>query len=184
MDLGFEVVDFEPTDHLEEGGTAPDFERPLANDEYWGDATLSEVCAVVAVVLVFHPMDGAFPTTYMYNEFRDRGWLPSTREGEDEDGEADDHAYELVGLSISTPYEHKTLLEERGVDARVFSDPANGVAESYGIANDLDGMAGVSEPRPAVFVLDGERVVQYAWVASEWPEFPDYDELGAALDGL
>ncbi|PSP32005.1 peroxiredoxin [Halobacteriales archaeon QH_10_67_22] len=180
----FDVVELAPADHPAVGEQAPDFERPLVGPEYWEDTALSDLTDEGPVVLVFHPMDGAFPTTYMYNEFRDRGWLPSTREGEDEDGEADDRAYELVGLSISTPYEHKTLLEERGVDARVFSDPANGVAESYGIANDLDGMAGVSEPRPAVFVLDGERVVQYAWVASEWPEFPDYDELGAALDGL
>ena len=45
-------------------------------------------------------------------------------------------------------------------------------------------MAGVEEPRPAVFVLDGERVVQYAWVAEEWPDFPDYDVVEAAMDEL
>jgi peroxiredoxin len=35
-----------------------------------------------------------------------------------------------------------------------------------------------------VFVLDEERVVQHAWVASEWPDFPDYDGIEAALDDL
>jgi len=171
MDLPFEVVDLPPADPPEVGEQAPDFERPLVGREYWEDAALSGLTDEGPVALVFHPMDGAFPATYVWNEVRDRGWLDS-----------DD--YELVGLSISTPYEHRDLLESRGVDARLFSDPANGVAEEYGIVNDLDGMHGVSEPRPAVFVLDGERVVQYAWVAGEWPEFPDYDEVGAVLDDL
>jgi len=45
-------------------------------------------------------------------------------------------------------------------------------------------MTGVSEPRPAVYLLDDERVVEYAWVAEEWPQFPDYDEVEAALSEL
>jgi peroxiredoxin len=45
-------------------------------------------------------------------------------------------------------------------------------------------MAGIEEPRPAVYVLDEERVVQYAWVAETWPDFPDYDAVEAALENL
>jgi len=112
-------------------------------------------------------MDGAFPATYVWNEVRDRGWTDRMT---------------VVGLSVSSPYEHKQLLKDRNVDARLFSDPQNGVAEKYGIVNDLDGMTGVAEPRPAVFLVDGERTVQYAWVAEEWPEFPDYDAIEAAID--
>jgi len=171
MDLPFEVVDLPPTDHPEVGDRAPDFERPLVGREYWEDTALSDLTAEGPVALVFHPMDGAFPATYIWNEVHDREWL-------------DSDAYELVGLSVSSPYEHTDLLEARGVDARLFSDPGNGVAERYDIVNDLDGMAGVSEPRPAVFVVDEERVVQYAWVAQEWPDFPDYDEVGAVLADL
>jgi len=168
MDLDFEVVELPEADHVEEGEQAPDFERPLVNDEFWEDVALSEVTADGPVLLVFYPMDGAFPATYIWNELRDRGF--------------DAYETRVVGLSISTPYEHKTLIEERGIDFELFSDPANGVAEQYGIVNDLDGMTGVSEPRPATFLVDEERVVQYAWVAEEWPEFPDYDELEAALE--
>ncbi|MFB6139964.1 MAG: redoxin domain-containing protein [Halosimplex sp.] len=171
MDLPFEVVDLPETDHPEEGDRAPDFERPLVGDEYWEDVALSELTDENPVVLVFHPMDGAFPATYIWSEIRERGWA-----------EADN--CEVVGVSISTPYEHETLLEERGVDARLYSDPGNGVAERFDIVNDLDGMAGIEEPRPAVFALDEERVVQYAWVAQEWPDFPDYDAVGEVIDGL
>ncbi|EMA49416.1 MULTISPECIES: redoxin domain-containing protein [Halococcus] len=167
--LDFDVVELDAADHPTEGDEAPDFVRPLVDAEVWSDTALSDVLDDGPAVLVFHPMDGAFPATYVWNEIRDRGWTDEIA---------------VVGLSISTPYAHKRLIAERGIDARLFSDPQNGVAEQYGIVNDLDGMAGITEPRPAVFVIDDERTVRYAWVASEWPDFPDYDDVEAAIDAL
>ncbi|WP_042664034.1 redoxin domain-containing protein [Haloferax sp. ATB1] len=167
--VDFDVVDLPEHDAPEPGDTAPDFTRPLVNDEFWEDASLSDVAADGPVLLVFHTMAGAFPATYVWNELRDRG-VP-------EDVQA-------VGVSISSPYEHKSFLEERDVDARLFSDPAAGVAADYDLEHDLDGMTGVTEHRPAVFLLDEERTVQYRWVADEWPDFPDYEELADALAGL
>ena len=167
--VDFDVVELDPTDHPTVGEQAPDFTRPLVDGELWADASLSELLDDGPLVLLFHPMDGAFPATYLWNEVRERGWT-------------DDIA--VVGLSISTPYAHKQLIAERGIDARLFSDPQNGVAEKYDIVNDLDGMAGVSEPRPAAFVVDREGTIQYTWVAEEWPAFPDYDAIEAAIDEL
>jgi peroxiredoxin len=165
----FDVVELDATDHPEVGEQAPDFTRPLVDSEVWADVSLSTLAEDGPLVLLFHPMDGAFPATYAWNEVRSRGWTDRIN---------------VIGLSISTPYEHKRLIEERAIDARLFADPQNGVAEKYDIANDLDGMAGVAEPRPAVFVIDDERTIQYAWVAEEWPAFPDYDAVEAAIDEL
>lgn len=169
-EMEFDVVSLDESDHPTAGDTAPDFTRPLVSDEYWEDVSLSELTADGPVLLAFHSMDGAFPATYLWNELSDRV--------------IDTEGLRVVGLSISTPYEHKTLLEERDLtdtDAALFSDPGNGVAEKYNIAYDLDGMAGVSEPRPAVFLLDEDRTIQYDWVADEWPDFPDYDDLEDAI---
>jgi peroxiredoxin len=167
--VDFDVVELDATDHPEAGERAPDFTRPLVDSELWADVSLSALVEEGPLVLLFHPMDGAFPATYIWNEIRERGWTDRI---------------DVVGLSISTPYAHKRLIEERDIDARLFSDPQNGVAEAYDIVNDLDGMAGVAEPRPAAFVIDGERTIQYAWVAEEWPAFPDYDDIEAAIDEL
>ncbi|MFD1685595.1 redoxin domain-containing protein [Halobellus litoreus] len=169
MDLDFEVVSLPESDHPEAGETAPDFTRPLVNEEYWEDASLSSVVAEGPTLLVFHPMDGAFPTTYIWNEIDERGFVDDVR---------------VVGVSVSTPYEHKALLDDRAAGVRLFSDPAADVAAAYGVENDLDGMAGVTEHRPATFLLDESRTVQYAWVAQEWPAFPDYDAVEAAIDDL
>ena len=165
----FDVVDLPATDHPETGEEAPDFTRPLVNEEYWTDASLSELVADGPVALVFYTMDGAFPATYMWNEIRDREW--------------GDHV-EVVGVSVSTPYAHSRLIEDRGMEYRLFSDPSAELAEAYGVAHELDGMTGVTEHRPAVFLIDEDRTVQYAWVADEWPEFPDYDEVEAAVAEL
>jgi peroxiredoxin len=171
MDLGFDVVELDESDHPTEGTKAPEFVRPLVNDEYWEDVALSELTAGGPVLLVFYTMDGDFPATYIWNELRDRAW-------------EEDYDVTIVGLSISSPYEHKTFIDERDLPYRLFSDPQNGVAEEYGIVNDLDGMAGISEPRPAVFLIDEDRTIEYAWVAQEWPEFPDYDEVEGELATL
>jgi peroxiredoxin len=173
--VDFDVVELDDAEGVDVGEEAPDFTRPLVNSEYWEDVSLSDLTAEGPVILMFTTMDGAFPSTYMWNAIRDRGWGTN-------DGPAADAT--VVGLSISTPYEHETLIEEREMDYDLFSDPDNGVAEVFGIANDLDGMEGVAEPRPAIFAIDGNRVVQYAWIASEWPDFPDYEETEATLTDL
>ncbi len=164
----FEVVTLPATDHVETGDVAPDFTRPLVNTEYWEDRALADVVDG-PTLLVFHPMDGAFQTTYVYNEIDDRGWAADV---------------DVLGVSVSTPYEHKDLLAARGTGARVFSDPSAGVAREYGVAHDIDGMTGITECRPAVFLLDADRTVRYAWVATEHPAFPDYEEIEAAIVDL
>lgn len=171
MDLDFDVVGLDEADHPTKSEQAPDFVRPLVNDEYWEDVALSDLTAANTVLLVFHPMDGDFPATYIWNELRDRSW-------------DDHHEVTIVGLSISSPYEHKRFIAERGMDYQLFSDPQNKVAEMYDIVNDLDGMAGISEPRPAVFLIDEDRMIQYAWVAQQWPDFPEYDEIEDELAAL
>ena len=171
MNLGFDVVDLGPADPPAVGTEAPDFTRPLVNDEYWEDVALSELLEDGPVVLVFHTMDGDFPATYVWQAIRDRGW--------------DEYDAEVVGLSVSTPYEHSRFLEEWDLEAfRLFSDPGNGVAEAYGIAHDLDGMTGIAEPRPAVFVVDGDGTIRESWVSTEWPAFPPYDDLEEAIERL
>lgn len=167
MSVDFDVVTLPPTEHVSVGETAPDFTRPYVTTEYWEDRAFADLLDTGPVTLLFHPMDGAFPTTYLWQAVRDRGWPRECT---------------VVGVSISTPYEHKELLRHHELqDVGLYSDPGAGVADRYGITHDLDGMTGFTEHRPAVFVVDTDRTVTYAWVADEWPAFPDYDAVEAAI---
>lgn len=193
----FDVVDLGPSDHVSVGETAPDFTRPLVTTEGWEDRSLADAAGSGPTVLVFTTMAGAFVAEYTLTELRDRGIgiraEPTTGDeptGDDEDATDGDEgpdrsgalsAATVLAVSISSPYEIAPFLRENDLPYGVFSDPKNAVAESYGVVHDLDGMTGITEPRPALFVLDGDRTVEYAWVASEWPDFPDYDALEDAL---
>lgn len=170
----FDVVDLGPTEHVSEGDTAPDFTRPLVNAEFWEDRALAEFAgdgedAAEPVVLAFTPMVGGFVAEYVLKTLADRS--------------VGEHAT-VLGVTISSPYEISRFLDRLDLPFAFFTDPANDVAEAYGVVHDLDGMAGVEEPRPAIFVLDEERTVRYAWVATEWPEFPDYDDVAAAVTDI
>jgi peroxiredoxin len=61
MDLDFDVVELGEADHPTEGEKAPEFTRPLVNDEFWEDVALSTLLEDGPVALVFHPVAGSFP---------------------------------------------------------------------------------------------------------------------------
>ncbi|WP_418904755.1 redoxin domain-containing protein [Natronomonas aquatica] len=164
----FDVPEFPPSDHPTEGEEAPDFTRPLVTEEYWEDVAFSEFAADAgAALLVFYPLNWGGKSLYWWNEIRERGW------GGDDLG--------VVGVGISQPFDHRRFIERQGLEYPLYSDPANGVAQRYDIVHDLDGMAGITEPRPAVFLVDGELTVEYAWVADVWPESPPYDAIESEL---
>ena len=208
----FDVVDLGPTDHLEPGETAPDFTRPLVTAESWEDRSLSDVAGDGPTLLLFTTMVGAFLAEYMLTELHERGigigqheersGANGGKSGDDEsnerhDSDGNDESDEgatasdtesgledvtVVAVSISSPYETIRVLAEDDYPYGVFSDPSNAVAEAYGVVHDLDGMAGIAEPRPAAFVLEPDRTIRYAWVATEWPSRPDFDDVVAALE--
>lgn len=166
------VTELPETDHVAEGDVAPDFTRPLVTEEFWEDVALTDLLEDGPVLLIFHPMDRSFPTTYVYNALKDRSILSGPAQ--------------VVGLTISTPYDHARTIEDRGIEAArgLYSDPSNAVAEEWGLAHDLDGMEGISEPRLALYLVEPDQTVAFSWVAEAFPQFPDYDALEDALDAL
>lgn len=168
MSPDFDVVELPPCSPPAIGDRVPTFERPLVAADHWRDATLEAVLADGPCVLLFHPMLGSFPATYIWSAVTDRDWIER-------------FDVSVVGVTISTPYDARRFLDDRAPAGRLFSDPANGVADAWDLTHDLDGMAGISAPRPAAFVLEPDRTVRYAWSATQWPAFPDYDAIEAAI---
>lgn len=158
-------IDLSTTESPVEGDSAPTFTRPLVGADYWEDVPLSSVVADEPTLLVFYPMDGTGAASYNWIEIRDRGWEPSR----------------VVGVSISTPYEHRRFIDRHELPYRLYSDPGNGVAEAFDVVHDQGGMAGLRGARPAAFLLDPDLTVRYSWVTDEWPASPPYDEFEAAL---
>lgn len=166
----FEVVALPEVEHLEAGDTAPAFTRPLVSTDYWEDVSLGSLLETGPVLLFAHPMDGTGQAKGNWITIRERGW-----------GDGD---VTVVGLSISTPYEHKTLIDRHHLPYRLFSDPGAGVAEAFGIPHDYDGMAGIVGHRPSFFLVEPSRRIAYAWVASRWPAEYPFDAVEAALESV
>lgn len=164
----FDIWTLPEADYPEVGDTAPDFTRPLVSDEFWENISLSDLLDT-PILLVFYPMDGTGVAKHIWIEIRERGW-----------GEG----VTVVGASISTPYEHKNFIDQYDLPYQLFSDPENGVAETYGIDRDHHGMTGICGPHPSVFLIDTDRIVRYTWVATEWPEEPDYQEVEMELESI
>mgnify|MGYP000031680431 CR=1 FL=1 len=163
----FDVVELPPSDHPTAGESAPDFTRPLVTAEYWTDRSLSEIARGGGAVVVFYPLNWGGKSRYPWSEIDARGWGTNERD--------------VVGVGIGQPFDHQRFITAEDFGYGLFSDPANGVAEAYDVVHDLDGMTGIAEPRPAVFLVDSALTVEYAWVATEWPEQPPYDEIDRAL---
>ncbi len=165
--VDFDVVDLGDTDHIEVGEKAPDFTRPLVNDKFWEDKSLSEIIEEKYILLIFYSMNGSAPAINTWNKIQDKSW-----------------DINIVGISISTPYDHKSFIDNLDLDYQLFSDPKNKIAEKYGVVHNLDGMMGIEEPRPSVFILNEDMVVEHVWVATEWPDSPDIDNLQNKIEQI
>lgn len=89
----------------------------------------------------------------------------------------------VAGLSISTHYEHVRFIDERGIEAALFSDPGNGDRFLRNRPR-LRRHGRDHRTRPAVFLIDEGWTVQYAWVARERPDLPDVEDVAEAIDAL
>ncbi|MFB6106192.1 MAG: redoxin domain-containing protein [Halobacteriaceae archaeon] len=146
------------------GDSAPDFTAPLAD----GDVepfTLSENLDGAPVVLAFFP--GAFTSvcTTELNTFEDRLQ------------ELDDAGATIYGVSVDTPFSLNEFREQEGLSFGIVSDTNKEIIEDYAVEMDFDQMGYHGVAKRAVFVVDEDRTVTYAWVSDDPGVEPDYDEV-------
>jgi len=153
---------------VSEGDTAPTFtatvgtsdHEPFDLDDHLGDGP---------VVLAFFP--GAFtpPCTNEMVAFQDHL----------ADFEA--AGATILGVSADSPFSQGSFREEHGIEFDLVSDMAREAIGAYDLEIDIEelGLHGIANR--AVFVLDDEGTVVYAWEADDPTNEPDYD---AVLDAV
>jgi len=152
------------------GDAAPDFTAPLANGDV-AEFTLSAAVADGPIVLAFFP--GAFTSvcSHEMESFDDR--LDAL----------DDAGATVYGVSIDTPFAQNAFRDDIGLDFSLISDTDREIIDAYDIAMDFAAMGVHDLAKRAVFVVDENRTVTYAWVSDDPGVEPDYDEvLSAARD--
>jgi peroxiredoxin len=134
-------------DHALEGGTqAPDFKLKATPDQFVG----LEDFRGKALIMAFYPADWSPVCTdqmALYNEI-----LPLFHE----------YGAEIVGISVDGAWCHAAFAQHRNLHFPLLADfePKGEVAKQYGAYEHRDGVA-----KRALFVLDGEGVIQWSYVS-------------------
>lgn len=154
---------------VSQGDAAPDFTAKLAGDEPT-DFTLSEHLDEAPIVLAFFP--GAFtpPCTNEMVAFQD-----------DLDRLAEAGAT-LYGISADSPFSQAAFKDENGLEFDLISDMDSDVIEDYGLETDNPDLGLHDVSNRAVFIVNTEGEITYAWVADDPTNEPDYDEVTLAAE--
>ena len=146
------------------GDEAPDFTAPLANGDV-AEVTLSEAVTDGPVVLAFFP--GAFTSvcSHEMESFDDRL------------GAFADAGATVYGVSIDTPFAQNAFRDDLGLDFALISDNDRDIIDAYDIAMDFTALGVHNLAKRAVFVIDDDRTVTYAWVSDDPGVEPNYDDV-------
>jgi len=152
------------------GDTAPGFELPGATAGRIDSHTLEEYTRNDwAVVLVFYPFDFHPSCTTQMCLLRDAEGLSLAENTV------------ILGLSTDSAYSHRAFADQHRIDFPLLSDSDGSVAESYGVrVGEIQDHQTVA--RSAMFVVDPERTVQYAWQSETADDMPELADVKKATD--
>mgnify|MGYP000323607329 CR=1 FL=1 len=155
---------------VSDGDEAPAFTAPLANGDIESFSLPEAVDSDAPVVLAFFP--GAF-TSVCSHEMQ-------TFEQRLED--VADAGGTLYGVSIDSPFALNEFRDTLSLSFGLISDVNRDVIEAYDVSMAFEAVGIERLAKRAVFVVDGDRTVTYAWVSDDPGAEPDYDEVIQAID--
>lgn len=157
---------------LEPGATAPTFDLPGVVDDEITSVDLSSVAGTDIVVVAFYPADFSNVCTEELCSLRDLELFDLQKD------------VTIFGISTDTAFSHRKFADEYGLDFPLLSDNDGSVAESYDVLYE-EGLGGHRRiAKRAVFVLDADRTIQYAWASDDPGDMPDLDAVRAAIEDL
>lgn len=152
---------------IDAGDDAPEFTVPLAN----GDIelfTLSNHLGGGPVVLAFFPAAFSGTCTAEMSTFDSRL------------DEFDDVDANVYGVSVDLPFALNEFRDQQDLSFGLLSDADEDVVDAYGVDAEFGGLDLDTVARRAVFVVDDDGTVTYAWRSDDPGVEPDYDEVAAA----
>jgi peroxiredoxin len=149
------------------GDEAPDFTAPLANGDV-ESFTLSERLGEAPLVLAFFPAAFTGTCTNEMKSFQERL------------GEFEAAGATVYGVSVDSPFALNEFREQNDLTFDLVSDANREVVEAYDVTMDFEAVGIRDLAKRAVFVVDAEGTVTYAWVSDDAGVEPEYDEVLAA----
>lgn len=89
---------------------------------------------------------------------------------------------QVVGISVDSPFANKAFATQNNLQFPLLSDFNGNVSKQYcGVYDDFAGLKGYSASKRAVFIVDMNGSVKYAWISENPGVEPDYDAIAQAL---
>jgi len=147
------------------GDDAPDFTASLVDDDT-EPFRLGDHLGDEPVVLAFFP--AAFSNTCTDE-------MEALRDGFDRDD------CTLLGVSTDLPHALAAYRTQYELPFALVADPDHRAVEAYDVIESFDHYGVDTVAQRAVFVIDGDGVVTYRWLAEHAGQEPDYDALDEAV---
>ena len=94
----------------------------------------------------------------------------------------DDIGATVLSISVDAPFANAAFADKNKLNFSVLSDYTRDATKAYGVAiENFAGMPGYTASNRAVFVVNGEGVITYAWVGPNPGVEPDYEEVKRAV---
>ncbi len=91
----------------------------------------------------------------------------------------------VLGISVDGPFSNVAFAEKNKLTFPVLSDYSRETVRAYDVAlDDFAGLPGYTASKRAVYVVDGEGTIRYAWVGPNPGVEPDYEAVKKAVAGI
>lgn len=88
----------------------------------------------------------------------------------------------VLGISVDAPFANAAFVDKNQLNFPILSDYTRETTRAYDIAIDnFAGMPGYTASNRAVFVVNAEGTIKYAWVGPNPGVEPDYEEVKRAV---
>jgi peroxiredoxin len=92
---------------------------------------------------------------------------------------------QVVGISVNDPFSNKGFARVNNLTFPLLSDFTRQTVKAYaGVHENFGGLTGYSVSKRAIFVLDPNGSVRYAWISENPGVEPNYDEIAKALQTI
>ena len=91
----------------------------------------------------------------------------------------------IVGIGVTDPFSNRAFAEKNLLTFPILSDYKREVIRTYGIElPNFAGLAGYTTAKRAIFILDKDGIVRYAWITDNPAVEPNYSEIEAFLENM
>ncbi|MDH7515053.1 MAG: peroxiredoxin [Bacteroidota bacterium] len=92
---------------------------------------------------------------------------------------------QVVGISVDGPFANAEFAAKHLLNFPLLSDYDRSATRAYGVElKDFAGLKGYTAAQRSVFVLDGNGVIRYAWIAENPSLEPDYEAIRRVVTEL